>query len=224
MGLAATSFSRATALMARVWRLQTILDSTRSRSHSRRWRRLRPESLRPGRAILARDFSGRYNLVANGQWSGALVLEIDAAGAVTGLFRSDRNGSAYPVTGKVSAEVPQKIEFSIQFPRTANFTRAFSGARGKMRSRVRFQCSTARTASSRSAREHRLVPRSTSGVRLSVPDKVSRRVVNVEAGSDRYTFDGLARSEAELTEALSKAVKNDPATERLAACSRCRTF
>lgn len=71
-----------------------------------------------GRAVQPGDFEGRYYLMANGQWSGTLMLAIDPAGTVSGHFRSDRNGSAYPVTGKVAAEVPQKIDFSVQFPRT----------------------------------------------------------------------------------------------------------
>jgi hypothetical protein len=69
--------------------------------------------------------------MANGQWSGTLALAVDAAGAVTGQFRSDRNGSAYPVTGKVSAEVPQKIDFSIQFPRARQIYEGYLWTEGK---------------------------------------------------------------------------------------------
>ena len=69
--------------------------------------------------------------MANGQWSGTLVLAVDPAGAVTGHFRSDRNGSAYPVTGKVAAEVPQKIDFSIQFPRARQTYEGFLWTEGK---------------------------------------------------------------------------------------------
>jgi hypothetical protein len=68
--------------------------------------------VRPG------DFSGRFRLVANGQWTGLLELAADASGAVSGTFTSDASGSAYPVTGQVDAEVPQKIRFTIAFPRT----------------------------------------------------------------------------------------------------------
>jgi len=73
----------------------------------------RPSS---GRTILPGDFAGRYDLVANGQWSGTLDLAVDAAGSVSGFFRSDRNGTASPVTGKVAQDVPQKVSFTVQFP------------------------------------------------------------------------------------------------------------
>jgi hypothetical protein len=70
-----------------------------------------------GRAVQATDFAGRYHLIANGQWSGTLELAVDGAGGITGHFRSDKNGSSYDVNGAVSAEVPHKLQFSIQFPR-----------------------------------------------------------------------------------------------------------
>ncbi len=165
-----------------------------------------------GKAVLASDFGGRYNLMANGQWSGTLALSIDVAGAVTGNFRSDRNGSAYPVTGKVSAEVPQKIDFSIQFPRARQLYEGFLWIEGKNV-----------IAGSVSMLDHPYgfiaVREGTSlgteidvGAASAVSDKVSRTVVVLEAGSDRFTFNGLAKTEAELTEALSKAMKDDVAT------------
>ena len=70
-----------------------------------------------GSGVQPGDFAGRYNLIANGQWSGTLELVVDNAGGVSGHFRSDRNGSSYPVTGKVAGEFAQKIDFSVQFPR-----------------------------------------------------------------------------------------------------------
>ena len=61
-----------------------------------------PEAGRPsgGRTVLPGDFNGRFDLVADGQWSGRLELTVDAAGAVSGFFRSEKNGSSYPVIGK----------------------------------------------------------------------------------------------------------------------------
>jgi hypothetical protein len=70
-----------------------------------------------GRSVQPGDFAGRYYLIANGQWSGTLELIVDDAGVVSGHFRSDRNGSSYPVTGKVAGEFAHKIDFSVQFPR-----------------------------------------------------------------------------------------------------------
>jgi hypothetical protein len=85
----------------------------------------------PGRTVEPGDFAGRFRLIANGQWSGTLELAVDQAGTVTGHFRSDRNGSAYPVAGKVAAEVPQKIDFSVQFPRAQQTYTGFRWTEGK---------------------------------------------------------------------------------------------
>ena len=174
-----------------------------------------------GKTVVAGDFSGRYNLMANGQWSGTLILATDAAGAVTGHFRSDRNGSAYPVTGKVSAEVPQKIEFSIQFPRARQLYEGFLWTEGKNA-----------IAGSVSMLDHpygfiavregtSLSPRLTLGLRSRFGPKGSRRVVIVEAGPDRYTFDGQSKTEAELTEALVQG--RERPTRRPVCCSALAT-
>jgi len=74
----------------------------------------RPSS---GAAIEPGDFNGAYHLIANGQWSGALEIRVKEGGEVTGSLRSELNGSVYPVSGKISADKPQRIGFTIQFPR-----------------------------------------------------------------------------------------------------------
>ena len=61
-----------------------------------------------GRVVRPADFSGRFRLAANGQWSGLLELTVDPAGSVTGSFQSDASGSAYPVTGKVDPQLPSE--------------------------------------------------------------------------------------------------------------------
>jgi hypothetical protein len=70
-----------------------------------------------GRAVMPGDFGGRFALFANGQWSGKLELVVGDAGVVSGHFRSNRNGSSYPVTGKVGEQFAHKITFSVEFPR-----------------------------------------------------------------------------------------------------------
>ena len=77
-----------------------------------------------GPAVVPDDFNGRYTLVSNGQTSGSLELVVAADGAVSGRFRSDRNGSVYPVTGRIPADLTRRIEFEIKFPRTRQ---AFDG-------------------------------------------------------------------------------------------------
>ena len=71
----------------------------------------------PGRSIVPGDFAGRYRLFANGQWSGTLDLTVEGRGVVTGQFRSDLHGTAYPVTGQVAADTPGLVRFSIALPR-----------------------------------------------------------------------------------------------------------
>jgi hypothetical protein len=164
-----------------------------------------------GRAVLRGDFAGRYQLMANAQWSGMLMLAVDDAGAVSGHFRSDRNGSAYPVTGQVAAETPHQIEFTVQFPRARQTYQGLMWTEGKNT-----------IAGTLSMLDH---PYSFIAVREGTslgPDvidwddppagaeKVSRRVVDLQAGTDLYTLDGQARSEADLTEDLSRAVKDRP--------------
>jgi hypothetical protein len=84
-----------------------------------------------GRGVQPGDFAGRYYLIANGQWSGTLELVVDDAGVVSGHFRSDRNGSSYPVTGKVAGEFAQKIDFAVQFPRARQDYQGFLWTEGK---------------------------------------------------------------------------------------------
>jgi hypothetical protein len=64
------------------------------------------------------DFNGRFDLIADGQWSGRLDLAVDAEGTVSGSFRSEKNGTAYPVTGKAGEGAPQRIRFDVRFPRS----------------------------------------------------------------------------------------------------------
>jgi hypothetical protein len=165
-----------------------------------------------GRAILPGDFSGRYRLMANGQWSGSLVLEVDAGGAVTGHFRSDRNGTVSSVTGKVAADLPQKIEFAIQFPRARQSYEGFLWVEGKnaiagsvaMLERP-YGFIAVRDGTSLGS-EIEL------GLPAPLPANANRRVVTIENGSDRFTLDGAPRTEAELADALTKGAKDKPAT------------
>jgi hypothetical protein len=92
-----------------------------------------PSAGRPssGRAILPGDFGGRFNLHADGQWSGRLDMVVDADGAVTGSFRSDKNGTAYPVTGKAGDAAPRRIRFDIQFPRAKQSYEGLIWSEGK---------------------------------------------------------------------------------------------
>ncbi len=84
-----------------------------------------------GRAVKPTDFDGRYSLSANGQWSGWLTLAVDDGAMAAGHFRSDRNGTSYAVSGKVAGANPQKISFTIKFPRAEQTYEGFLFSEGK---------------------------------------------------------------------------------------------
>ena len=67
------------------------------------------------------DFAGRFDLIANGQWSGTLVLAVDPAGTVSGHFRSDR--TAPPIRSR--ARWPPMFRKRSRSP--FNFPRARAG-------------------------------------------------------------------------------------------------
>ena len=91
----------------------------------------RPPEPTPGKAVLPGDFAGRYRLFANGQWSGTLDLKVEGRGVVTGQFRSDLHGTAYPVSGQVASDVTQKVLFAIKYPRARQEFEGYLWAEGK---------------------------------------------------------------------------------------------
>jgi hypothetical protein len=161
-----------------------------------------------GPAVIPTDFNGRYTLLSNGQMSGTLEISVAADGAVTGAFRSDRNGSVYPVAGKVGADLSRRIEFEIRFPRTRQ---TFEGLLWTEEKNV--------FAGTVQILEHpysfvavregaSLVPESidaTSPPRA--PAGASTRVITLGSDADRYTLDGSPKTADELTAALLSAVK-----------------
>jgi len=155
-------------------------------------------------------------LIANGQWSGALEFQVKEGGAVTGRFRSDLSGSVYPVSGKIAAGKPQRVGFTIRFPRAEQVYDGLLWTEGKNVFAGTFTM-LERPYSFVAVRD---------GASLAVPEvafepaqnlpPIARRVVVVlESGSDRFRVDGLSRSTAELKEALAQALKADRATEVL---------
>jgi hypothetical protein len=167
----------------------------------------RPSS---GRAVLPTDFNGRYSLMANGQISGALDLSVDPDGMVSGRFRSDRNGAVYPVTGKVAADLPRKIEFTIQFPRSkqdydgllwTEEKNAFAGTVQILDHPYSFFA----------IRDGTSLPSESIAIHgKPLVQGTTNRVVTLEDGGDRYTLDGLAKTAAELAQALSESAKERP--------------
>ena len=91
----------------------------------------KPPQPTPGRAVVPRDFAGRYRLFANGQWSGTLDLAVDVKGEVSGQFRSDTQGASYPVTGGVAVDVPNKVTMAVKFPRSRGEFEGYLWTEGK---------------------------------------------------------------------------------------------
>jgi biopolymer transport protein ExbD len=173
----------------------------------------RPSS---GRVVEPGDFIGSYHLIANGQWSGNLEIDVKEGGEVTGRFRSDLNGSVYPVNGKIAADKPQRISFTIQFPRAQQVYDGLLWTEGKnvlagtfsMLERP-YSFVAVRDGGSLASPEVEL----DSGQNL--PPNSRRIVVVVENGSERFIVDGRSSSVAELKEALAQAIKANRATEVL---------
>jgi hypothetical protein len=173
-----------------------------------------PGSPSPGKAVQPGDFSGRFRLNANGQWSGLLELAVDPVGAVSGTFSSDASGSVYPVTGKVGGDSPQKIRFTIEFPRTRPEYQGILWTEGKsvIAGMLRM---LERDFSFVAVREGTRLDLEGTGeaVALSPADRSASWLrVRVEAGSDRYRVDKNPdpKSATELTEFLGRSLKAAP--------------
>jgi hypothetical protein len=67
--------------------------------------------------VVPEDFSGKYRLIANGQWSGRLALDVTEGGEVTGSYVSDQTGGDYPVKGSIGKQ-PHHIRFNVELPAT----------------------------------------------------------------------------------------------------------
>ena len=171
-----------------------------------------------GPAVVPDDFNGRYTLVSNGQTSGSLELVVAADGAVSGRFRSDRNGSVYPVSGRIPADLTRRIEFEIKFPRTRQVfdgllwteeKNVFAGTVQILEHPYSFVAVREGAA---------LLPDSidaTSPPRAPAALRATTRVIALEAGSGRFTLDGTPRTAEELTAALSSSVKGQSSAEVL---------
>ncbi len=167
----------------------------------------------PGRTVVPGDFAGRYRLFANGLWSGVLELKVGAEGAVSGEFRSDLNGTAYPVTGRVAADVPHKVAFRVAYPRVRQDFEGLLWAEGK-----------GAMAGTLTMLDHaygffalreggRIAPEDVEVGTLptsSDSGKTGRRVVT--ARKDGSLLGGEALSGSELSDRLKGAVTADPAT------------
>jgi hypothetical protein len=174
----------------------------------------RAPSPRPsaGRAVVASDFAGRYRLYANGQWSGALELKLADQGAITGQFRSDLNGATYAVAGQVAADVPQKIRFSVRYPRARQDFEGYLWTEGKgaMAGVVTLLDRPYGFFAIREGGRYAPEGDEVAGPLSALDaDRPGRLVVEV-VGGDRFRLDGKTLSDVELTAALQPRVRAEP--------------
>jgi hypothetical protein len=84
-----------------------------------------------GAGVVASDATGRYTLYADGRWSGLLELIVSDDRQITGRFRSEPGGNSYSVRGEVASDPPNKLTFTIKFPRTEQEYEGFLWTEGK---------------------------------------------------------------------------------------------
>ncbi|WP_165230525.1 ExbD/TolR family protein [Aquisphaera insulae] len=175
-----------------------------------------------GKVVVPSDFAGKYRLVADGQWSGELTLQVEPAGAVSGSFLSDGTGSESPVSGKVEADGRPVVSFSIQFPRARqDFTgRLWSDGKNVLAGLFTMGhhessfVAVREGANAPSDLHLELAP----GVAVegSPPQAEAKNHtwirVAIEADSDRYRVrtDPTGKTAAELSDLLKQAVSREP--------------
>jgi hypothetical protein len=163
--------------------------------------------------VRAGDFAGRYHLFANGQWSGTLDLKVDDAGGVSGRFRSDSSGAAYPVSGQAAPDVAHKVSFHIKFPRTQQnyegflWTEGKGAIAGRMTMLDRAYGFFAVRDGGRIVFEGDDVGSLAEKEGAATPGRKT-----VVASKGQYTLDGEPRTDHELTDLLKQAVAAEPAT------------
>lgn len=164
-----------------------------------------------GRSVIPGDFNGRFQLFANGQWSGMLELKVADDQTVTGRFRSDLNGTAYPVTGEIAAENPQKISFKVKYPRAAQEFEGLLWTEGKG-ALAGSMTMIGRTYGFFAIREGgRFAPEGEDvGPMAKGAEKPHRKTVTVRKG--QYTLDGQPRTDQELSDSLKRSASAEPKT------------
>ena len=70
-----------------------------------------------GETFEPRYFNGTYHLRSDGRRSGKLLLKVEEDGAVGGSYYSDKDGTKYPVSGRIGTP-KHSIQFTVKFPRS----------------------------------------------------------------------------------------------------------
>jgi Biopolymer transport protein ExbD/TolR len=175
-----------------------------------------------GRAIQPTDFTGRYTLSADGQWSGSLELIVDADGKVSGQFRSDKNGTVYGVTGAVAVDNPQKLTFTIQFPRSKQTFEGLLWTEGKdviagTLTMLEHAYSFVAVREGGSLFPDDLLLDTIAAVKSPSPPLAKRKQIVVRLGHDanRIELDGVSRAVAELEKMAAQMKQQDSGAQVL---------
>ncbi len=165
----------------------------------------------PGRGVVPGDYAGRYRLFANGQWSGTLDVIVDAEGIISGKFRSDLNGTSYQVDGAVLRESPQKVQFTIRFPRTRQDFEGWlwTAGKGAMAGTLKMLDHTYGFFALREGGRFASEEDQGNLVEASAPQK-GRLALTVKKG--QLALEGRVIEEQALQEELRKAIQKEPAT------------
>lgn len=164
----------------------------------------RPSS---GRLVVPGDFTGRYRLFANGQWTGSLELTV-TDGDVAGRFRSDQTGTSYAVTGQTGSPA-NRIRFTVTLPRTKleYDGHLFTDGKGAIAGTVTL---LERPLAFFALREGGVVnPEGEEADHIIGEAPAHGLVLEGTAGS--YRLDGREVDDEALAKALMEAVRDDPA-------------
>ena len=180
----------------------------------------KPPQPTPGRAVVPRDFAERYRLFANGQWSGTLDLAVDPKGEVSGQFRSDTHGAAYPVTGQVAVDVPNKVALIVKFPRSRGEFDGYLWTEGKGALAGTFHLND-RTFGFFAVRDGgKFAPE---GAEVGGMATDTRERLLIEVKGDQFVFEGKEYAPDGLTELLhSRRVGDNPPVVTIRAPSDAR--
>lgn len=80
--------------------------------------------------VLPRDFSGVWQVDADGRWTGQWNLLVEEDGAVQGSYTSDESKSVYPVRGQVTG-LPHRMTLDIELANTTQSFEAFLWTKDK---------------------------------------------------------------------------------------------
>jgi hypothetical protein len=174
------------------------------------------------RIVQSSDFSGRYRLFANGQWTGTLDLQV-RDGDVVGRFRSDQTGRSYPVSGETGSPA-HRIRFTVRLPRTEQDYEGYLFSEGKG-AIAGVTSLLARPFGFFAIREGGTIVPEGEEVDLVAPStsRPGRLVVELEA-EGRFLLEGRSIEAEALTHTLQQAIGNDPETWVLLVVPPDRSF